>query len=375
MITTVHAVCDVRIHAKEAQTLADAGYNVTLIAPHSRSETIQGIAVVPLPSSRSRLERIGTLGWKAFRLAWREKADAYHFHDPELLPWGWLLQTISRKPAIYDVHEYYRESILTKEWLPLCGRRLLGWMVAQGESFFAKRLAGVVTVNDELQRRFSLHNGKCIAVYNYPQAGLVAMQPACYKGRVPYSVIYLGGASQVRGYHSMIRAMEFVREREPQAKCIIVGAIDRAGMSESLVRSEDRLLRNGGLVHIGVVPYGEVLQYLRTACIAWLPWLRTPNNEKGMPTKLFEYMAAGLPVVASSMGYIAEIIDEAGCGVLVSPGDAEAHSEAILALLQDRTRAESLGAAGQAAMMSRFRWEPQGEKLLAFYEEILSETT
>ena len=90
ILTSVHTPFDTRIFHKQAKSLLKAGYDVTLIAQHDKDELVGGIRMVALPKPKNRLWRmLGT--WRVFKLALKQKAEIYHFHDPELLPWGWLL--------------------------------------------------------------------------------------------------------------------------------------------------------------------------------------------------------------------------------------------------------------------------------------------
>jgi hypothetical protein len=108
-ITTVHDPFDPRIFHKEMRSLADVGYTMTLLAVHDRHEVVNGIEVIPFERPRNRVDRMIRLGWCAYRAALRQRADLYHFHDPEFLPWAWLLRRVHKKKVIYDVHEYYPE--------------------------------------------------------------------------------------------------------------------------------------------------------------------------------------------------------------------------------------------------------------------------
>ncbi|NLM38812.1 MAG: glycosyltransferase family 4 protein, partial [Firmicutes bacterium] len=101
ILTTVHPPFDTRIFHKQAKTLVQAGYDVTLIAQHERDEVVDGVKIIALPKPRNRLSRMFGLTWRAFRLALRQRADVYHFHDPELLPNGVLLRLFTRAKVIY----------------------------------------------------------------------------------------------------------------------------------------------------------------------------------------------------------------------------------------------------------------------------------
>ena len=137
VLTTVHPPFDTRIFYKQARTLARAGYKVVLIAQHNRDEMVDGVKIVALPKPRNRFARIFGLTWRAFHLALRERAEIYHFHDPELLPIGVLLKIFTRAKVIYDVHEDVPEQILTKHWIPCLLRRPLAGVFNAFEKLMA----------------------------------------------------------------------------------------------------------------------------------------------------------------------------------------------------------------------------------------------
>ena len=104
ILTSVHPAFDVRIYHKEAKTLVQAGYNVTLIAQNNKDEIVDGVNIIALPKPKNRFVRIFGLTWRVFCLALGQHAGVYHFHDPELIFIGVLLRLLGKK-VIYDVHE------------------------------------------------------------------------------------------------------------------------------------------------------------------------------------------------------------------------------------------------------------------------------
>lgn len=116
-ISTVHHFQDPRIMLKECQSLAAAGYDVTLLIQLDKQIpfTENGVKVRPLRKYKRRFLSMLLSPLEAYRKAKKMRADFYHFHDPELLPVGWMLRTKSNT-VIYDVHEDYETGIKTRQY-------------------------------------------------------------------------------------------------------------------------------------------------------------------------------------------------------------------------------------------------------------------
>jgi len=116
-LTTAHDPFDDRIFHKECKSLANAGYDVTLIAQHDKDDFVDGIKVLALKIAKSRIHRFLGLNLSLLYKAILQKADIYHFHDPELLIAGTLIKIFTFKKVIYDTHEDYGNKILSKDWI------------------------------------------------------------------------------------------------------------------------------------------------------------------------------------------------------------------------------------------------------------------
>ena len=172
-LTTVHPPFDTRIFYREAKTLARAGYEVVLIAQHDKDELVEGIKIIALPKPRNRLARILGLTWLAFRLALRQRAEIYHFHDPELLPIGVMLKLFTRARVIYDVHEDVPEQILTKYWIPVPLRRPLAVVFNAFEKLLARAVDAVVVATEGIAKKFL--RLRPVVVHNYPDLEMLSL--------------------------------------------------------------------------------------------------------------------------------------------------------------------------------------------------------
>ena len=379
LITTVHGSFDSRIFHKQAKTLVQAGYDVSLIAKHDREQVIDGVKLVPLPKPRDRFTRIFGLNWRAFRLALKQKGDIYHFHDPEFLLWGWLLQKLTRKPVIYDVHEYYSDSISTKPWLPHGVRGAATFFFDFLEKAVARRLAGVVAVNQHMGRQFSDRGCRVCVLPNYPPRGLFEVLPSIPDLQRIYEehevLIYIGGLSESRGITQAIRVMHHLCEQLPTAKLLLAGRFESDLYQQQINKLINELNLADRVDILGVLPHPEVVRYLALADIGI--FLVQPVKERynwGEPIKFFEYSAAGLPIVISDLPAKRRLIERVGNGVLVDPTNVGEITLALARLLKDAKLRSKMGEQGRRAFLEEYNWEAVKGRLIDLYEKLILES-
>ncbi len=367
ILTSVHPALDTRVFHKQARTLAAAGYRVTLVAQYGEDCRVDGVRIRALPQAASRLQR-PLLWWRVLIEALRLRADVYHIHDPELLPLALVLQALTGKPVIYDVHEYYGDEIRTREWIPRPLRGPAAWLMDRIEQAAAGRLGAIVTVNEHMNRRFLRLQPHSIAVHNYPPAEYF---PAPVAAETQPLVVYAGVMTRDRGLETLYHSGRILKQRIPKATVAVAGVVDWSGVSPDLPREPEVWEREAGVRFLGVLPQTEVPALLAGAAAGWIPFLPTPNNVRSTPNKLLEYMAAALPVVASDFGYMRTIVNDASCGLLADAADPQAHADRLARLLEHADEAWAMGARGRAAVLARYTWAGEGEKLVRLYDELL----
>jgi len=378
IITTVHSPFDTRIFHKQAKTIAQAGYDVTLIAQHDKNEVVDGLKIIALPKPRNRFTRIFGLSWYAFRLARKQRADIYHLHDPEFLPWGWLLQKFTHKPVIYDVHEYYADSIRMKLWLPPPLRFILSSTFAFLETTIARRLAGVVVVNEHMGKQFSSRGCRVCVVPNYPPKGLFDSLPSPINLQRTYDknlvLIYVGGLSGSRGITQSIKVMKGLCEEFPSAKLLLAGRFESALYQREVTQLIEQLNLADNVDILGVLPHAEVVRYLAIADIGI--FLLQPVSERYNWTeaiKYFEYSAIGLAVIITDLPAQRRLIEKNQNGILVDPLDEEKIGEAIASLLRNPEEMEEMGKRGREAFLREYNWEAIVGRLISLYERLTGE--
>jgi glycosyltransferase involved in cell wall biosynthesis len=362
-LTSVHHPFDVRIFRKQCATLSRAGSEVVLVAAHEASGTFDGVRLRALPRPRGRLERMTRTGFALFRAALRERADLYHVHDPELLPWAQLLR-LSGRAVVFDMHENVPESLLSKAWIPPALRRpaRLGYRAL--ERVLLSGLPVVFAEHSYAQHYPWVRRRVC--VLNMP---LVAelMDVREQKLAQP-SVGYLGSVTPERGSAGTLEALGLLRAAGREVRFECLGPMEPA--HEAALRSRAAQLGVG--VNLpGRVPASEGWRQMARCHVGLALLACLPNYVESYPTKLFEYMALGLPVLASDVPLYRGIVERFGCGRCVDPARPAAIAEAIAWLLDHPQEASAMGARGRRAVLEHYSWEREFAKLWAFYGRLL----
>lgn len=377
-LTTAHPALDPRIFHKEVRTLTEAGYRVTLIAQYANDAIIDRVKIIALPRPKNRFERIFGLTLRALRLALRQQANLYHYHDPELLPVGALLKLITGARVLYDVHEDVKKQILNKAWLPRWSRRMVSWIYGLCERVCLMFVDGVVIAEDSYTRNFPGRRN-VTAIRNYPLLSYFGL--GMTKGNTAAEqrpsgnceVIYIGGITRLRGAVELIEALRILRSRgHDKVRLHLVGPL----MPTSLGAELECLVRRYHLqdrVSIpGPVPHDKVAELLREAHIGVAVLHPDPNYVESLPTKLFEYMAAGVPVVASNFPLWKQIVEGNECGIVVDPRNPNEIADAIGYLLANPDKARQMGENGRSAVNNRYTWDKERDRLLELYRKLCS---
>ncbi|MFX1521492.1 MAG: glycosyltransferase family 4 protein [Promethearchaeota archaeon] len=362
ILTSAHPPFDARIFHKEAKTLVKAGYKVVLIAQHSKEETVDGVRIVPLPTPKNRFERMTKVVWKLFKLALKEKADIYHFHEPELMPVGVGLKLFGKK-VIYDVHEDYQQKILSKGWIGAKFRKVISFLMGFIEKACSMLFDYIITADSHTKTKFKKNKVDVIA--NFPPLAFMDGVEADEK-EGPFKVIYVGDISENRGAIKIFETIEYLKHEDIEFH--LLGRVYGARLID-LFNSTPRIKYHG------VVPWEEVSKYLVNADVGLIllqpvpAYLYCPGENI---TKLFEYMSVGLPVIISNFPKLEETISEINCGVSVDPTDPKAIADSIESLYSDPDSRKQMGENGKKALMEKYNWEAEKGKLLDIYQKVLN---
>ena len=362
-MTSVHGAGDVRIFHKECRSLSNAGYEVVLIVPGKDDGVSGGVQLLSVPVLSSRFRRMAQTVWHVYRRALQCRADIYHFHDPELLPAGLLLK-LGGKRVVYDAHEDLPRQMLSKPWIPSWTREFLAKVAECLETWAAGRLDAVVTVTPTIARRFP--PGKTVVIHNYPRVEeFPSHDLSSYLAR-PVAVAYVGAITSIRGIREVMKAMSLLPE-SLQARLTVAGSFSPLEL-EMQSQSFPGCNRTDFVGHLSRQGIIQLLSEVRVGLVTLHP---TPNYRDSLPIKLFEYMAAGLPVIASDFPLWREIVNSSKCGLLVDPLNPRAIADSIQWLLEHADEAAEMGRRGREAVLTRYNWETEAARLIEMYRKLL----
>lgn len=363
-LTSVHARYDTRVFRKLCNSLAANGYEVSLVVADGKGDEHcdNGVRILDVGRWGGRLGRMikATRLVKARALALN--ADLYHLHDPELMPVGLALKRHGKK-VVFDFHEDVPKQLLSKPYLNRWVLRLISAVFAKYERVVTPRFDAIVGATPAIAEKFRGTAKRLANINNFPQIGEL-------ESELPWEskadeIAYVGAISAIRGIGPLVQSLDRTRSG---AKLNLVGGFgDKA--FEAVVK-DSAGWRN---VHDrGFQDRTGVRDVLARSVAGVVTFLPMPNHVDAQPNKMFEYMSAGIPVIASDFPLWRDIILGHDCGLCVDPDDPDAIAAAIDALISDRERAEQMGRNGRTAVQEVFNWAVEEKKLLQLYTDILA---
>jgi len=353
-----HKPWDTRIFHKEARSLRAAGFEVSLIIPHSEDYRSDGVNVLHVPLPRKGWEQLVRCPWLIFKLALRQPQDAvFHLHDSELLLVGLALKIAGRK-VIYDAHEDTPLQISYQHWIPGVIKPFYALFYRMLEKFAGWLFDAIIVAEPVIAKYFPKH--KVTLIRNFPIAASFVRQPE--ESQRKNQLTYIGLLSKARGLLEMLEGHQLAL-RQTDVTLVLGGKFAPPSLEAELLPREKTDYRSW-------LSYDEMIEALyqsRIGIIIPHPIERYLTN---YPVKLFEYMAAGLPVIAARDGESSKFVSEADAGLLVDPLDTHAIADAIAMLMQDRNAAMAMGERGRRLIFEKYNWENEAVTLTSLYKQL-----
>ncbi|MEG1950868.1 MAG: glycosyltransferase [Odoribacter sp.] len=363
-LTSVHSAKDIRIFKKQCCSLAKAGYEVYIIAPNAVSEEIEGVKIIGVPVRKEgRFYRMFCLTNEIFQKALEVDAAIYHFHDPELLPIGLKLKRKGKK-VIFDSHEDVPQQILSKEYIPLFLRYIISSVYSIYEGRIIHKFDATITVNENILHRLKRNNINSFIVSNYPET-----TSCCNTVEKENRICFAGAINEGYLHHKVVEVLNKIDD----IRYSLAGQCD--------LKYLEKLKQMPGwekVDYYGVIPFSDVLLLYGKSKIGIAIHDYTPNvgGKEGSLgiLKNFEFMAAGIPIICTDFNVWRKIIEEEKCGICVDPHNLLEIESAIKYLINNPEEAKRMGDNGRKAIVERYNWQNEKEKLLSLYTNLLYDT-
>lgn len=362
-LTSAHPRYDTRIFIKECLSLTKAGYQVSLIVADGFGDEVKNnVCIYDVGTSFGRLKRMFVTTGRVFTKAKNLNADIYHLHDPELIPIGLKLKKLGKK-VIFDAHEDVPKQLLGKPYLNMFSKKILSLMFSLFERWACKSFDSIITATPFIRDKFLLINSNTVDVNNFPVLGELENIEGIWSDKIN-QVCYIGGVSTIRGIKEIVAAMALVSH---QTRLQLGGTFSEKNLAEEVKQYKGWLQVD----ELGFVDREGVRKILTESVVGLVTLYPVINYIDALPVKMFEYMSAGIPVIASDFPLWRKIIDESGCGICVNPLEPREIAKAIDYLVENPDIAKEMGENGKKAIYDQYNWTIEAKKLLNVYLSIV----
>ncbi len=363
-VTTAHLADDVRIFERECRSLAASGLYDVFLAAAGSLPVDSGVTLIPLtPAPVSRAGRFSSGPRKALALSRAVSADLWHFHDPELLPVALRLSR-SGVPVIWDAHEDYIAQFTddgAKSWVPGPARGLVRITLESVLKAVDRGAVGVVAATPTIAARYT--NPNTVVVGNEARLEDFASCSPSFDAR---RCLFIG----IPGHgHLFLEVVEAIRGL-PGVRLAVAGH-----EPEPTIWRQARAALGDRIEHLGWLSRQGLAREITSSTIGLATDAPIPAylDEGASPTKVFEFLAGGLPIVGTPTPSVAKLLSESAGGTLskgYSSGDLR---DSIAQTMQGREEWMALSQAGRSWIYQNAGWGPSESRLLALYSAALGD--
>ena len=368
---------------KAVKTLANSGYSVKVIGwdrgkQRSLFQLPEGVQFEPIvlkaPFGSLLLAfYLLRLYVKIIGRIWNDNCEIIHCCRFDMLIPASFVAKLRGKKLIYDAFEYY-PLMVGNHFHGVTGKIVVKSVSLLEETFarMADMILTVDTADDILLHRFERVNDRVVVIQNVPelsgQVQIASMIPSNVAGP---ALFYAGGLMRMKGIFEMVQCLKHVKDEVPTAHLLLAGSFNSGTVASEIKKIISELKLDDNISFLGYIPYEEVRQYAHYAKVGLELYHHHPylSISKGS-SKLFMYMEAGLPIIASDLPGIGSLIRETGAGLVVDPYKPEAIARSIISILQDDTLAKKLSQKGQNAFHTKYNWDVEQTTFLLNYEQL-----
>jgi len=360
-LTSAHARYDTRIFIKMCSSLTAHGYPVSLVVADGLGDEVKnGVSIVDVGAKTGgRLSRMTKTAKRVYKKALEIDADIYHFHDPELIPIGLKLKK-KGKIVIMDSHEDLPKQIMGKSYLKPFIRSFVSKVFEIYEKVVCGKFDAIVAATPHIRDKFLTINSNTVDVCNFPVLNeFMSIEPS--KGKVN-ECAYIGSLDVARGINEIVEAMEYT----DSIRLNLGGQFKDPKLEKGVKNKPSWSLVN----ELGFLNREQIVDIFQRSRVGLVTLHALPNYIDALPVKLFEYMSAGLPVIASNIPLWQEIVKDADCGLCVDPLSPKDIGEAIMYLMDNPEEAIQMGMNGRKAVEAKYNWGIEEQKLFDLYAKL-----
>ena len=358
-LSSLHARYDTRIFIKMCSSLSSFGYDVTLVIADGLGDEVKnGVSIVDVGvKTGGRISRITKTVKRVYEKAKELDANIYHLHDPELIPVGLKLKKLGKK-IIFDSHEDIPNDILIKGYLKFNLKYLVSYFFRLFQCITYPKFDALVAATPSIRDNLLKFNPNTVDVNNFPLLNELSIANDWSKKE--REVAYVGGIAKIRGILEITSAMEYTRD----VRLNLVGNFSEKAIEQKIKRHQSwKKVNELGFLTRKLV--NVVLAKSQAGLVTLHPIV---TYKAALPVKMFEYMVAGIPVIASNFPILRNIVEGNKCGICVDPLNPKVIGETIQFLIDNPTKAQQMGQNGRKAIEQKYNWLIEEQKLLKLYK-------
>ena len=326
---------------REIAALQEAGHQVTQAAPFSdfRVQARPGVVPIDIPAARGRRRARSLLAARTVLRREGPRHDVVILHNPEA-----VLATagLRHDVLVWDVHEDTAAAVSMKEWIPGLLKRPATSLVRRLERY-AERHMRLILAESAYAERFARPHPVVPNTTTVPETA----QPTG-RGRL----VYVGTLTRERGGDDLVA----VGRGLPAEISLQVVGTAHGSLAARLSEAD----AHGTLEWRGYLPNDQALALVEGATAGLSLLHDEPNYRHSMPTKLYEYLARGVPFISTPLPLARELAEASGAGIIVPFGDSDAVVDAACSLNSDDERRKAMADAGRHWMRQNADWRHDG---------------
>ncbi|OQX54880.1 MAG: hypothetical protein B5M53_05295 [Candidatus Cloacimonas sp. 4484_209] len=376
--------------ALEAKTLKDQGYNITIVnwcrsskdfSYFSKEQDGFCVKWIMLDSYKGSIKTLFSaprLYTKIWRTLQNEEFDVIHCIDLFLLPAAIYVAKRKKAKIVYDAKERY--IIYMSEYF-LFLRGIMKKLIETLENFLVKHVDAVLTIstNKEMfEKRYKRFCRNVEVIYNVPdlsaKSDKIIIENLRNKYQGKYILAYAGELGEQKGLNILPEVIKLVREKFSQVLVLLIGNFAFPSYKEQFLAYIKKEDVEQNIIIMPWLPYDKMFQYLKISHVGLALYQPRESYKfagKGCACKLFTYMHAGIPIISTNFGELAKVVKEENCGILVDTTSAQAIANAVIFLLKNKDIAREFGENGRRAILEKYNWGKESQKLLKIYKKIL----